>query len=71
MNISVIIPVLNEEKTIASTLDALARLAPCEIIVVDGSSTDRTAEICRRYDVKVLVTARGRARQMNLGSFYY
>jgi len=68
VNISVIIPVLNEEKTIASTLDALARPAPYEIILVDGGSTDRTAEICRRYDVEVLVTDRGRARQMNLGA---
>ena len=68
MNISVIIPVLNEEKTIAPALDGLKQLAPYEIILVDGGSTDRTAEICRRYDVEVLVTDRGRARQMNLGA---
>jgi rSAM/selenodomain-associated transferase 2 len=67
MNVSVIIPVLNEEKTIAATLQALTSLRPFEIIVVDGGSTDRTAEICRRIGIEVLVSERGRSRQMNLG----
>jgi len=65
MNISVIIPVLNEEKNIAATLQSLARFASFEIIVVDGGSTDRTAEICQQFGAKVMVSARGRARQMN------
>jgi rSAM/selenodomain-associated transferase 2 len=68
IKISVIVPVLDEEKTIATTLDALIALAPHEIIVVDGGSTDRTAEICQQFDVKVMVSARGRARQMNSGA---
>jgi rSAM/selenodomain-associated transferase 2 len=68
MNISVIVPVLNEEKTIAATLRALAPLAPHEIIVVDGGSGDRTAEICRSLGVKILSSERGRARQMNCGA---
>jgi rSAM/selenodomain-associated transferase 2 len=68
MNISVIIPVLNEEKNIAATLQSLARFAPFEIIVVDGGSTDRTAEICQQFGVKVMASARGRARQMNSGA---
>jgi rSAM/selenodomain-associated transferase 2 len=68
INVSVIVPVLDEEKTIATTLEALIALAPHEIIVVDGGSTDRTAEICQQFDVKVMVSARGRARQMNSGA---
>ena len=68
INVSVIVPVLDEEKTIAATLQSLARFAPFEIIVVDGGSTDRTAEICQQFDVKVMVSARGRARQMNSGA---
>ena len=68
MNISVIIPVLNEEKTIAPILDGLKQLAPYEIIVVDGGSDDGTREICARSGVKILSSTRGRARQMNLGA---
>jgi rSAM/selenodomain-associated transferase 2 len=68
VNISVIIPVLNEETTIAATLDALAALAPYEVIVVDGGSADRTREIAARSGAQVLSAERGRARQMNRGA---
>jgi len=36
LNISVIVPVLNEEKSIQATLHSLMRLKPHEIIVVDA-----------------------------------
>ncbi len=51
MQVSVIIPVFNEEKTIGSVLDAvLSKVADLrEVIVVDDGSVDRTAEICREY----------------------
>ena len=68
MNISVIIPVLNEEKTIAATLHALLNLRPHEIIVVDGGSDDRTGETSRQLGAKVLSAERGRAWQMNYGA---
>ena len=68
MNVSVIVPVLNEEKTIEATLQALVALAPYEIIVVDGGSRDRTREICGRFAVEVLTSERGRAQQMNFGA---
>ncbi|MGZ8488892.1 MAG: TIGR04283 family arsenosugar biosynthesis glycosyltransferase [Candidatus Binatia bacterium] len=68
MNISVIVPVLNEEKSIAATLQALAHLQPHETIVVDGGSQDRTAEIAAECGVKVILSERGRARQMNRGA---
>jgi rSAM/selenodomain-associated transferase 2 len=68
MNISVIVPVLNEEKSIAATLQALAHLQPHETIVVDGGSQDRTAEIAAECGVKVIPSERGRARQMNRGA---
>ncbi|MGZ9243343.1 MAG: TIGR04283 family arsenosugar biosynthesis glycosyltransferase [Candidatus Binatia bacterium] len=68
MKISVIVPVLNEEKSIAATLQALAHLQPHETIVVDGGSQDRTAEIAAECGVKVILSERGRARQMNRGA---
>lgn len=68
MNISVIVPVLNEEKSIAATLRALRALAPYEIIVIDGGSRDRTSEIASQFGVTVMLSQRGRARQMNRGA---
>lgn len=68
MRISVILPVLNEEKTVGSTLQALKRLEPDEIMAVDGGSTDRTREICESLAVSVISSCCGRARQMNQGA---
>ena len=68
MNISVVIPVLNEEKTVATALRAILPLQPFEILVVDGGSSDRTPEICGSFGVKLLTSGRGRARQMNCGA---
>lgn len=68
MNISVIVPVLNEEKAIAATLRALEPLRPFETIVVDGGSDDRTREFAAACGVKLTVAERGRARQMNRGA---
>jgi rSAM/selenodomain-associated transferase 2 len=68
MNISVVVPVLNEEKTIAASLRNLVPLAPHEIIVVDGGSVDSTRAICESFGVKVFTSERGRARQMNRGA---
>src|SRR5216683_7746341 len=48
MRLSVIVPMLNEERVIGTTLDAIRGGAPeAEIIVVDGGSTDRSIEIVR------------------------
>ncbi len=68
MKISVIIPVLNEEKTIGSTLEALRRLYSGEIIVVDGGSTDKTRDIAAKEGVIIATSPPGRARQMNHGA---
>ncbi len=68
MRLSIIIPVLNEERAIAGTVHDSARVQPCEIIVVDGGSTDRTAEAVRDGPARLVVSARGRAAQMNQGA---
>lgn len=68
MRLSVIIPALNEEKSLAATLKSAIAVEPQEIIVVDGGSTDRTREICRGFGIEAFSSPRGRARQMNLGA---
>jgi dolichol-phosphate mannosyltransferase len=46
MRISVIVPVYNEEKTVAQVLNALSQVSlDMEVVVVDDASTDRTWEI--------------------------
>lgn len=66
--ISVVIPVLNEESALPSTLDSLDRQGGSrEIIVVDGGSHDRTIERARERST-VIRGPRGRARQMNAGA---
>jgi rSAM/selenodomain-associated transferase 2 len=68
--ISVIIPVLNEERRIAQRLTELAAMEHIdEILVVDGGSTDATVERARAFPgVTVLPAPRGRASQMNAGA---
>jgi rSAM/selenodomain-associated transferase 2 len=68
MRISVIMPTLNEEKGIAATLAALMALRPHEAIVVDGGSRDKTAQMGERAGAQVIISERGRARQMNRGA---
>ncbi|MET0501957.1 MAG: TIGR04283 family arsenosugar biosynthesis glycosyltransferase [Candidatus Binatia bacterium] len=68
MRISVVMPVLNEEKSIAVTVAALARFKPHELIIVDGGSSDRTALISNRLGVTLLESPRGRGTQMNHGA---
>jgi len=52
-DISVLIPVFNEEKNIRRCLEALKNWAE-EIIVVDSQSTDSTIEIAESFGAKVL-----------------
>jgi rSAM/selenodomain-associated transferase 2 len=66
--VSVIIPTLNEEKSIAQVLADAVALRPHEVIVVDGGSKDRTREISEQLGAVVMITGPGRARQMNCGA---
>lgn len=69
MKLTAIVPMLNEERVIEATLEALRGGAPdAEIIAVDGGSSDRSVVAARARCDRVIVSARGRARQMNAGA---
>ncbi len=68
MRASVVIPTLNEAGNIGQTLVQVRRAGECQIVVVDGGSSDRTCEIARSYADLVLSSLRGRGRQMNVGA---
>jgi rSAM/selenodomain-associated transferase 2 len=66
--LSIIIPTLDEARSIAATLDVLSKEARgAELIVVDGGSRDGTIELVRARGVKLIESGRGRGRQMGEG----
>lgn len=65
--LAVVVPTLNEAEGLPLLLAALA-LEPVEVVVVDGGSTDASADIARAADVRFASSARGRALQMNAGA---
>ena len=67
--ISVVMPVLDEERRIGAALSDLAALGGLhEVIVVDGGSTDRTVEIARSAGARIVIAPRGRGPQLNAGA---
>lgn len=53
--LSVALATYNEEKSLADCLKSIKDLAD-EIVIVDGSSTDKTIEIAKSFGAKVIVT---------------
>lgn len=58
-NVSIVIPVYNEEKSIGKVLNDIKKIAAdnksiCEIIVVDDASTDNSVKIIKKAGVKLL-----------------
>ena len=54
MPVSVIIPTLNEAGSIEAVLREIPRDVVDEVLIVDGASTDGTAEIVRRLGDRVI-----------------
>jgi rSAM/selenodomain-associated transferase 2 len=69
--ISIIVPILDEERTLAGLLDHLAQQpGPIEVVVVDGGSADGGRRIVLDHPLgaRLLDARRGRASQMNAGA---
>jgi rSAM/selenodomain-associated transferase 2 len=68
--VSVIVPTLDEERSLPRCLESLELLdEPFEVVVVDAGSSDATARIAESHPrVRLIHSPRGRARQMNAGA---
>lgn len=68
MNVSVIVPTLDEAPVVAETLRRARQPGVREIIVVDGGSGDGTVDAARGLADITITAGRGRATQMNAGA---
>ncbi len=71
--LSIIIPVLNEEKVLPELLNDIGICQenldfPMECIIVDGGSNDGSVKICEEFDVSVFQSPRGRGQQLWFGA---
>lgn len=67
--IAIIVPIYNEEETIENIQFQLEKARDrCEIIFVDGGSTDRTLKLLDTSKFRLLQSKKGRNNQMNLGA---
>lgn len=67
MELSVVIPALNEADRIGETIERMRSAAACEVIVVDGGSADGTTAAASKAD-HCITGPRGRAVQQNAGA---
>lgn len=63
--LSIILPTLNDEKSLPVDLERIEKDGQTEVIVADGGSTDRTAEIAKSLGARVIVSRTGRAGRLN------
>ncbi len=80
MKISIIIPLYNEEKLIGETLQSIMNAKAdfeqdpnnfLEVIVVDNNSTDKSIDICKNFDVKIVTEKiHNIAKVRNTGAYY-
>ncbi|MDO8846857.1 MAG: TIGR04283 family arsenosugar biosynthesis glycosyltransferase [Coriobacteriia bacterium] len=66
--VSVVVPALDEESTVASAVLSARVAGAYEVIVADGGSTDATVALAEDAGALVVHAPRGRAVQMNAGA---
>ncbi len=67
--LSIVVPVLNEASVLPRLIRVLASLhpAPCEIILVDGRSSDNSVALAAAAGWRVVASPTGRGVQINAG----
>jgi rSAM/selenodomain-associated transferase 2 len=70
MKLSIVVPILNEAQQLPELFAHLLpmKLAGCEIVFVDGGSSDGSARLAKDAGYEVVASEVGRARQMNAGA---
>ncbi len=69
MNVSVVVPALNEEEPIGTVVrEIIATGIPREVVVVDNESTDRTADEAKSAGADVVSAPRGYGRACAAGA---
>lgn len=67
LSLAVVVPALNEESAIEAAVASAWEAGADEVVVADGGSTDATRDRAAAVS-RVVVSARGRASQMNAGA---
>lgn len=66
--LSIIIPTLNEERSIAGAIQSAQQHPGIEIIVADGGSIDATTQLAQEHGAKVIQCEPGRSSQLARGA---
>ncbi|MBK5260753.1 MAG: TIGR04283 family arsenosugar biosynthesis glycosyltransferase [Thermoanaerobaculia bacterium] len=66
--VSVVIAARNEESLVGDAVRSAFDAGAIEVLVVDGSSTDATAEVALRAGARVIASEPMRAQQLNAGA---
>lgn len=61
--LSVVVCILNEENRLDDCLASIVKNNPDEIIVVDGGSKDKSIEIAKKYNVKIIISSNSNLTQ--------
>ncbi len=69
VDVGIVVPTRNSERTLAACLRSLrCQDMPCELVVVDNHSTDRTAAIAKEFADRIVIRGPERSAQRNFGA---